>query len=362
MWGVYLKLEAELKLSYYKEIADVDEAHRVKLVQHTESGKVFVQKTLQVYDIKVFSYLKENPSIGTPRIVELIEDDGTLYVIEEYIAGNSLRELLQSQGSFAEKDALVYIDQLCGILRPLHSLNPPIVHRDIKPSNLIVTCDGTLVLIDFNSAKESLCGKNQDTVLIGTVGYAAPEQYGFSSSTPAADIYAIGVLLNELLTGHLPNQERYTGHLQPIIKICTQMDMEQRYQTVEQLQQALHNEMSAGKVKPGLHGWLPPGIQSSNPWIVLTSSLWYIFFIAISVSLETKGTSGGELTLNRIFCLVLFLAETLFIGNYRNIWALFPLAKSENLFVKICGVVLGSLVILIGMFILLAIVMDIAFP
>lgn len=356
-----MELETELKLSYYNKIADVDEVHVVKLVQHTESGKVFVLKTLHIYDMQVFSYLAQTPIKGRPKIIDLIEDDGTLYVIEEYITGNSLQELLQSNGMFSEQDAVAYIDQLCDILRPLHRHNPPFVHRDIKPSNLIVTPDGTLVLVDFNSAKESDSNKSRDTVLIGTAGYAAPEQYGFAASKPTADIYAMGVLLNELLTGQLPNQEQYTGFLQPVIKKCTQVDPEQRYQTVDQLQQALHTELPKSKVKPGLRGWLPPGIRNSNPWIVFASSFWYLFVVALSLSLDLKNISEGQLVLNRIFMLLLFLSETLLLGNYRNIWARIPLAKSKNLVVKTCGITLWAIILLFSTFTVMAIVTSIAF-
>lgn len=346
-----MKLETQLRLSYYKKIAIVDEERDVQLVQHTESGKVFVLKALHIYDAGVFSYLMENPSKGTPSIIELIEDDDTLYVIEEYISGNSLREILQSSGPLSIEEAVEYIDQLCNILCPLHRLNPPIVHRDIKPSNLIVTPDGVVVLIDFNSAKESECCKNQDTVLIGTAGYAAPEQYGFSVSKPTTDIYALGVLLNELMTGQLPNQELYKGPLEPVIRKCTQMDPGQRYQTVDQLQQALRQVLPKSKVKPGFRGWLPPGFRSSNPWIAAAASLWYLFFTALSLSLELEDAHGAELTLNRGFLLFLFLSETLLIGNYRNIWAQLPLAKSEKLLIKTAGILLWSFLLLIGSFI-----------
>jgi eukaryotic-like serine/threonine-protein kinase len=356
-----MKLETELKLSYYNKIAEVDEIHKVKLVQHTESGKVFVLKSLHIYDMQVFLYLVQTPLKGTPKIIDLIEDDGTLYVIEEYITGNSLQELLQSNGTFSEQDALAYINQLCDILRPLHRHTPPFVHRDIKPSNLIVTHDNTLVLIDFNSAKESEGNKSQDTVLIGTVGYAAPEQYGFAASTPTTDIYAIGVLLNELLTGQLPNQQQYTGFLQTVIKKCTQVDPKQRYQTVDQLQQALHTELPKSKVKPGLRGWLPPGIRNRNPWIVFASSFWYLFVVALSLSLNLKNMADGQLVLNRIFVLLFFLLETLFIGNYRNIWTRISLAKSKNLLVRICGIALWAFILFFSTFMIMAIVTSLFF-
>ncbi|NLB41122.1 MAG: serine/threonine protein kinase [Clostridiales bacterium] len=356
-----MKLETELKLSYYKEIADVDEEHRVKLVQHTVSGKVFVLKALYIYDKKVFTYLIENPSTGTPNIIEIIEDTEALYVIEEYISGNSLQQMLQSRGKLPKDEALEYVNQLFDILRPLHRQEPPIVHRDIKPSNLIITHSNNVVLIDFNSAKESEDNKSQDTVLFGTAEYAAPEQYGFSVSKPTADIYAIGVLLNEMMTGHLPNQESYVGFLEPIIRKCTQMDPNQRYQTVDELQQELAQAQLQAKFIPEHRSWLPPGVRSSNLLIIALSSLWYIFFIAVSLSIEIENVSERELKLNRVFFLLFFLLETFLIGNYQSIWTRLPLANSKNILVKIFGIVLWALILFVGAFILLEIVTIVIF-
>jgi serine/threonine protein kinase len=254
------------------------------------------------------------------------------------------------------------IRQLCNILRPLHKLNPPIVHRDIKPSNIIITLDGKMVLVDFNSAKESGNTKAQDTVLIGTVGYAAPEQYGFSASQPTADIYAVGVLLNELLTGKLPSEEVYGGNLKPIIRKCLQMDPLNRYQTVDELLRAINTAL-----KPritfwtDIRNWLPPGLRNRNPWIALSSTLWYIFITAISFSLEVKNTFGGELQMNRIFCFLIFLSETLWLGNYRNIWSYLPLSKSKNVFLKILGIIIWSVSLLFALFLALAIVSSIVY-
>src|SRR5699024_9218725 len=152
------------------------------------------------------------------------------------------------------------------------------VHRDIKPSNLILTSDDTLFLIDFNSAKESEENKSKDTILIGTEGYAAPEQYGFSVSKPTTDIYAIGILLNELLTSYLPDQVEYKGYLQPIIKKCRQMDPIHRYQTVDQLQQALPTVK-----KKQLQSWLPPGFRNNILWVKIMASFGYLLVIGMSL-------------------------------------------------------------------------------
>ena len=233
-----MNLENTLKLSYYKELADVDEKHGVKLVQHTESGKIFVLKTLKIYDKSVFDFIASNNLPGVPHIEEMVEDDETLYIIEEYISGRTIGEIIQNSGSLSEREAISYITELCQILEPFHAQKPPIVNRDIKPANLILDPKGKLFLVDFNSAKEK-GDAYTDTTPFGTVGYAAPEQYGFSESNPATDIYAIGVLLNEMLTGHMPNKGLYEGNLRPVIDKCMQMDPKNRYSSVQELKSAL---------------------------------------------------------------------------------------------------------------------------
>lgn len=85
-----MELQTRLRLSFYKEIAEIDTAHNIRLVQHTVTGKIFVKKALSIYDLQVFQYLMTQKIPGTPKIEELIEENTTLYVIEEYISGNSL--------------------------------------------------------------------------------------------------------------------------------------------------------------------------------------------------------------------------------------------------------------------------------
>ena len=134
-----MELQTRLRLSFYKEIAEIDTAHNIRLVQHTVTGKIFVKKALSIYDLQVFQYLMTQKIPGTPKIEELIEEDTTLYVIEEYISGNSLEEILAKEGTFSEEKAADYILRICRILQPLHQQHPPMIHRDLKPSNLILT-------------------------------------------------------------------------------------------------------------------------------------------------------------------------------------------------------------------------------
>lgn len=336
-----MELEDRLRLSYYREIASISPSHGVLLAQHTETGKIFVLKHLRVYDRRVYDYLRTVCPSGVPHIYDLIEADGTLCVVEEYISGKSLREVLDEKGSFTETEAIGIIDQVCNILQPFHQQAPPIVHRDIKPENIFLDEHGQLFLVDFNAAKECDSDKSRDTVLFGTAGYAAPEQYGFGASTPAADIYSLGVLLRVLLTGDSEQQNTISKNTEAVIKRCTHLDPSDRYRTMEELRKALPGIRKESTVR----SWLPPGIRNRKPTIVVLSSLWYFLIILLSAALVVENATTYELWVNRASCFILFLSETLWIGNYRNVWSYLPLSASKNRTLRILGIILWAFVL-----------------
>lgn len=116
--------------------------------------------------------------------------------------------------------AAFVIRSLCDILHKLHGNLPPIIHRDIKPSNIIFSSDGVVKLIDFNAARELRAEQNEDTRLMGTRRFAAPEQYGFGQSDPRTDIYALGITFYYMLTGDYPDSGKYAGKYYDIITKC----------------------------------------------------------------------------------------------------------------------------------------------
>lgn len=239
-------LDINLKLSYYKEIATLDEAHNICLVQHAETARTYIKKTLSLYNKDVFTALKAHPLIGLPKIFEIFEIDEKLIVIEEYISGTTLEKIMDEKGKLSEPEVRDYMVKLCDILASLHSLNPPVIHRDIKPSNIIITDDGRLVLVDLNGAKQAEPDQTKDTVLIGTQGYAAPEQYGFGASNIQTDLYAVGILMSFLLTGGLNQIEQCPKAFKSIIKKCTQLDPQKRYSSAIQVKNALLKTTSKG--------------------------------------------------------------------------------------------------------------------
>ena len=125
---------------------------------------------------------------------------------------------------------------LCDALTALHDRG--IVHRDIKPENVMVDKSGRVVLIDFNASRiESEAIK--DTVIMGTVGYASPEQLGLAQTDARTDIYAIGVLYNVMLTGQHPSVTIATGKTGRIVRKCTAVNPNERYHTAIELWAAL---------------------------------------------------------------------------------------------------------------------------
>ena len=218
--------EQGLPVSYYEEISELNKEHGVFIVRHRETGKICVKKVLSIYNPAVYAALFEHPVPRTPRIYALHEENGRLTVIEEYISGDPLSSVLEICGPFSAADAAACGWMLCGILSDLHAFRPPIIHRDIKPSNVILTEDGSVVLLDMNAARLQDPSRTSDTKLLGTPGFAAPEQYGFGSSSVETDIYAVGALMGALLP---ETASARSPRLAEIINKCRELNPTQRY-------------------------------------------------------------------------------------------------------------------------------------
>ncbi|MBO5891534.1 MAG: serine/threonine protein kinase [Oscillospiraceae bacterium] len=170
-----------------------------------------------------------------PEIYDALDVDDGQIILEEYIDGITVAEVMQT-GKYRYRGAKKILGEICNALSVLHSRG--IVHRDIKPENVVVEKTGRVVLIDFNaSRKES--GASKDTVIMGTVGYASPEQLGLSQSDARTDIYAAGVLLNVMLTGRHPTESFARGRVGRIVRKCTALNPNDRYQSADKLALAL---------------------------------------------------------------------------------------------------------------------------
>ncbi|MEG2936070.1 MAG: protein kinase [Clostridium sp.] len=149
------QIEKEYTLSLYSNLSSLRNSKKSKvyLVQNELNGKIYIKKELKTYNIEVFKMLKQINHRNTPRIYEFIELEDTLYIIEEFINGSTLEEILKEQGPLKEDLTIEYVLELCEILKILHNERIPIIHRDIKPSNIIISNDKVLKLIDFDVSR-----------------------------------------------------------------------------------------------------------------------------------------------------------------------------------------------------------------
>lgn len=151
-----------------------------------------------------------------PRAYDHFTDTNNWYLVMTYIDGETLEAYLKRQpgGKLSKREAMNMGVQLTDVLHYLHTRKPPIIFRDLKPANIMRTRSGRLYLIDFGIARRYQEGKTKDTVPFGSRGYASPEQYGLSQTTPRSDIYSLGATLQTLLTGFDSERDEDTqeGH------------------------------------------------------------------------------------------------------------------------------------------------------
>ncbi|MBN1138386.1 MAG: serine/threonine protein kinase [Anaerolineae bacterium] len=175
------------------------------------------------------------------------------YIVTEFIQGQTLAQMLEGRREpFPEAQVLIWAAQLCDVLTYLHSQEPPVIYRGLKPGNVMVTGDtDTVKLVSFSIARFYKPGLDKDTHVLGTVGYAAPEQYGAAQTDERTDIYALGVTLHQLLTLRDPATSKFifppARQLNPRVSLrmtqaiakAIQRHPQDRFQTALEMKQAL---------------------------------------------------------------------------------------------------------------------------
>lgn len=206
----------------------------VALLRHKQTGTRYIFRRFFGNGM-VYKALLNISCPHLPQIIEVAEKDGQVLVLEEYIQGDTLCFLLECN-VFSARQTRQIGRQLCQALWVLHAIGA--VHRDVKPENVILR-GKDVVLIDFDASRIQKPAGDEDTQILGTTGYAAPEQYGLSQTDSRTDVYAMGVLLNVLMTGHHPSQKLVRGRMGRIVQKCTMTAPNKRYQTIRALMEAL---------------------------------------------------------------------------------------------------------------------------
>ena len=218
--------------------------------QEGKNGSEIVKQNLMTE----IGILKKLDHENLPQIIDIFEKNDTYLIIMDYVQGRTLKDIVDEHGPQPQEDVVNWAIQLCSALDYLHTRNPAIIYRDLKPGNVMLRPDGRIVLIDFGTAREYKVEQIEDTVALGTKGYAAPEQYGGDGQTDArTDIYNLGATIYHLVTGKNPTKPPYeirpirqwdpnlSSGLEAIILKCIANNPDERYQSAKELQFALEH-------------------------------------------------------------------------------------------------------------------------
>lgn len=201
----------------------------------------------------------DHPAI--PKVVDIIEDEESLFIVRDYIEGETLETIVRMYGAQPVDSVIQWARQMCSALGYLHSQNPPLIYRDMKPANVILKSEGTIKFIDFGIMRTYKQNQRGDTCCLGTKGYAAPEQFGGSQTDARTDIFGLGMTMHHLVTGVDPKEPPYEVKpiceinprlpkgLEYIISKCIEINPDNRYQNTSELMKDLEDYKNLPKSK-----------------------------------------------------------------------------------------------------------------
>lgn len=216
----------------------------VKIVEKKENCSERMLERIR----REISILRQLDGTGMLRIADMDEDSHRICMVTDFVRGRTLKDYIYHQGCIDEKEAAMWLYEICSIFQQLHNMNDPVIYCDLKPENIMLRDDGQLILIDFGSAWQ-LCGRVLAEERTGTYGYAAPELFSDKRlPEPATDIYGVGALAVFLITGVHPAQicritdgepPRCSVRMKKIIRRCMMENPAFRYQDCGQLKKDL---------------------------------------------------------------------------------------------------------------------------
>lgn len=281
--------KSKLLLWQFREIGQINK--NTVVVYNDYLQRQMILKILPRQNLPV---LKDIMKIKHPNLMEIYDvmDDGiNCNCLCEFVFGNNLDKIVYNKMGVDPKIAEKWMVQLCNGVETLHQKN--IIHRDITPNNVMIDYEGNIKLIDFNISRERKQSASRDTTVMGTAGYASPEQFGFTQTGFGADIYAMGVLLNFMLTGKMPNEKLCSGKYASIVKKATQIKEEDRYSNVYQMELALQgngNEKLSFADKFLLN---LPGFRSNKTSHKVIAIIGYVlYFILLYCAIDVTFING----------------------------------------------------------------------
>ncbi len=243
-FDTYLATDTRLNLTWAVKVSRSNRTEDMGLIQN---------------QINILKQL-DHPMI--PRFADAYMTNGKAIIVQEYVAGTTLEDIVNEYGGQSVEHVVDWIGQICNVMGYLHMQSQMFIYRDVKPANFILEPSGRIRVVDFDIIRSYKPGRTEDTVNLGTKGYAAPEQFGGRGQTdPRTDVYGIGATMYRLLTG-ADVQERniilnpitldepgIPSGLAYIINKCTQFNPRERYNSCDELLNDLvrYNELPPKK-------------------------------------------------------------------------------------------------------------------
>jgi serine/threonine protein kinase len=337
-----------LKQSYIESTYEIisvlgaKETCRIYLARNINTKAFVIKKLVPYNQISIYEQLSKFNHPNLAKIIGIYKLENECVVIEEFISGESLGIKIERDIKLEEKEAVGYAEQLCLVLQFLHKHN--IIHRDVNPNNIIISTDGILKLIDFDIARIPDPDKQQDTTILGTAGYAAPEQFGFKQTDKRTDIYSMGILLNVMLTGEFPNTLMPDNILyRNLIISCISIDPQARYSNAKEVGRELHSICagSIGNTGKKQTNRIPlPGFRTGKMWKRVVAVLGYILILLSTITAVTYNSNWRQAADNIIILIFLVYIPFLLLSNIgyfdRKILFFQSMSRKQSLFVRIC--------------------------
>lgn len=356
-----------LEKGHYKEIEALTEKENGPvLVRNIQTKEFFVRKK---YALTLQNRLEKLSLIThphLPKIEEIVASNNELWLYEEFIHGKNLQEYIQLNQQLPTETTLEIAKSVTEALVVLHEKN--LIHRDIKLTNIMISNDGVIKLIDFDAIRFYDGTKDTDTVNLGTLGFASPEQFGFAETDERSDIYSLGVVLNVCLTKNYPKDQLTTNvYLKDIVQKSIKLDPSNRFQSAKDMQAAIHQQLTLLKLeknrpqpkqkislekkqsvsKPPIKKKVAqnqlnlitryvPGFRTNQLWKKITASFGYLCILfGYSVMLST-GTTLDRF-LEGITFTVIFILPFIILTNFLSIKKWIPFIHSNKLWAVCCG-------------------------
>lgn len=332
----------KFKLSQYSNIKNLNSDGSVVLSYDLGTDRVCVKKLVHSGLAEIYVKLKNIKCEYLPEIYDIIEYEDNCLIVEEYIKGRSIEEIVTEKRQIDKETACKYFVDIAEVLEVVH--NNGIIHRDISPDNVIVDENNRAILLDFGIARVGNKKKNFDTTILGTAGFASPEQFGFAQTDARSDIYSMGVLLNYMLTGHIVQMGVYDIEpLKSIIIKATDIQPNLRYVNILEMKEEIFkctkivrssskfedmnyiNNLSENKYDENTATFSSiPGFRTRNPKRMVIAACIYVMYVFFFIGLISDHNGAEYVFSYMLAYLILFIIPIWWFGGNGSQWNIIP--------------------------------------